>query len=206
MEYLFVLESTGERVTSLVVGIHADSMEELKQAAAVEYPGCTLLEGGDEEQNLFMQGMAWDGEKFFKPDPPEPDLDQMKARKLAEVDEWTASHIVGGFDFNGVRYDSDLPTQLTMQGIALQVDTDRFEQEYPNGCPVRGYDSGSDKKTVHWLSSEEVKGFCANMSAHIGECKRQGWRLQKAVEKATTLDELDTIKWVEDNTDEKVSD
>ena len=54
-----------------------------------------------------------------------PTIDELKAIKLSEIDAWTESKITGGFisECTGeiVRYDSDKDTQLTIQGIALNV-------------------------------------------------------------------------------------
>lgn len=124
---------------------------------------------------------------------PAPALDELKQAKLAEVDTWTANKITGGFISNGVRYDSDMDTQTTMQGIALNVNSERFTTDYPNGIPVRGYDEGATEKTIHYLTAEEVLMFCADLSEHIGRCKLDGWTMQQAVHEATTKEELDSI-------------
>lgn len=123
----------------------------------------------------------------------EKEFDEAKNAKLTEVDTWTANKITGGFISNGVRYDSDTDTQTTMQGIALNVNTERFTTDYPNGIPVRGYDEGSTEKTIHYLTAEEVLMFCADLSEHIGRCKLDGWTMQQAVLEATTKEELDSI-------------
>ena len=85
-----------------------------------------------------------------------PTLAELKEEKIAEVDAWTADKITGGFisECTGeiVRYDSDKDTQLTMQGIALNVSTERFKNEYPDGCPVRGYKEGETIKTIQFLT------------------------------------------------------
>lgn len=120
-------------------------------------------------------------------------LENLKATKLAQIDTWTASKITGGFISNGVRYDSDMDTQTTMQGIALNVNTERFTKDYPNGIPVRGYDEDSTEKTIHYLTAEEVLMFCADLSEHIGRCKLDGWTMQQAVLEATTKEELEAI-------------
>ena len=71
-----------------------------------------------------------------------PTIDELKAIKLSEIDAWTESKITGGFisECTGeiVRYDSDKDTQLTIQGIALNVSTERFKNEYPDGCRYGG--------------------------------------------------------------------
>ena len=125
----------------------------------------------------------------------EPSFQELKDKKLNAIDKWTADKITGGFVYNNVTYDSDTDTQITMQGIALNVHTNEFEEKYPEGCPVRGYDEGSSVKTIHYLSADEVLGFCAALSIHIGTCKQLGWILQNRVKEARTREELDAIVW-----------
>lgn len=128
---------------------------------------------------------------------PEHAIDELKARKLTEVDNWTADKITGGFTSqctgNPVRYDSDKDTQLTMQGIALNVSTERFANEYPLGCPVRGYKEGETEKTIQYLNATQVYAWCADLSSHIGACKQQGWIKQAQVEAALSKEDLDAI-------------
>lgn len=126
-----------------------------------------------------------------------PTIVELKSLKLQEVDRWTANKIVGGFvsEASGetVTYDSDKDTQLTMQGIALNVNTALFAEKYPNGCPVRGYTDGATEKTVFTLSSEQVLRWCADLSMHIGACKMVGWQKQAEINACTTKEELEAI-------------
>ena len=126
-----------------------------------------------------------------------PTIDELKAIKLSEVDAWTANKITGGFisqcTGNLVRYDSDKDTQLTMQGIALNVSTERFANEYPLGCPVRGYKEGETEKTIQYLNAAQVYIWCADLATHIGACKQQGWIKQAQVEAALSKEDLDAI-------------
>ena len=135
--------------------------------------------------------------EFKEISPYVPTLDELKTAKLAEIDMWTAEKITGGFisscSGEPVRYDSDKDTQLTMQGIALNVGSEQFAQKYPTGCPVRGYVDGADTKTVLFLTAEQVLEWCADLSMHIGACKQAGWLKQADVNAATTKDELDSI-------------
>ena len=102
-----------------------------------------------------------------------PTIDELKAIKLSEIDAWTESKITGGFisECTGeiVRYDSDKDTQLTIQGIALNVSTERFKNEYPDGCPVRGYKDGETVKTIQYLNAAQVYRWCADLSSYVGE-------------------------------------
>lgn len=124
-------------------------------------------------------------------------FEELKAQKLELVDAWTADKITGGFisqcTGNPVRYDSDKDTQLTMQGIALNVSTERFANEYPLGCPVRGYKEGETEKTIQYLNATQVYTWCADLSSHIGACKQQGWIKQAQVEAALSKEDLDAI-------------
>lgn len=124
-------------------------------------------------------------------------FEELKAQKLELVDAWTADKITGGFisECTGklVRYDSDKDTQLTMQGIALNVSTERFANEYPLGCPVRGYKEGETEKTIQYLNAAQVYTWCADLSSHIGACKQQGWIKQAQVEAALSKEDLDAI-------------
>nr|DAH52993.1 MAG TPA: protein of unknown function (DUF4376) [Caudoviricetes sp.] len=129
--------------------------------------------------------------------PPEPPLAELKAAKLAEVNAWTAAKITGGFVSNAsgapVTYDSDKDTQLTMQGIALNVNSELFAEKYPTGCPVRGYPEGSETKQIFMLTPEQVMRWQADLSMHIGTCKQQGWEKQAEVAAAETKEDLDAI-------------
>ena len=124
-------------------------------------------------------------------------FEELKAQKLELVDAWTADKITGGFisqcTGSHVRYDSDKDTQLTMQGIALNVSTERFANEYPLGCPVRGYKEGETEKTIQYLNAAQVYAWCADLSSHIGACKQQGWIKQAQVEAALSKEDLDAI-------------
>ncbi len=123
-----------------------------------------------------------------------------KKLKLKEIDEWTANRITGGFvsEASGekVTYDSDLETQITMQGIALNVSTPLFAAKYPNGCPVRGVAEGAESKTVYWLTPEQVMQWMADLSMHIGTCKQAGWAKQAEVDACKTVFEVDSVTLV----------
>ena len=134
---------------------------------------------------------------------PAPTLDELKSQKLQAIDQWTANKLTGGFPSSAsgepVRYDSDKDTQLTMQGIALNVHTAQFAEKYPEGCPVRGYQivegvAIAGEKSVFMLTAEQVLQWCADLSIHIGNCKQDGWAKQSLVNSATTKEELDLIE------------
>lgn len=161
---------------------------------------CTEIEPLAEKEGYKVKwnGTGWEYEQEEQPEPePEPTFGELQQQKLREVDAWTASKITGGFVSSAsgepVTYDSDKDTQLTMQGIALNVNTELFAEKYPTGCPVRGYAQGAEEKTIYMLSAEQVMNWCADLSMHIGTCKQAGWAKQAEVQAATTKEELDAI-------------
>lgn len=137
------------------------------------------------------------GDVVFPKDDEELILAFQKKLKLKEINEWTASKITSGFvseaSGNKVTYDSDVDTQLTMQGIALNVETPLFAEKYPIGCPVRGYKDGEKEKTIQYLSASQVLQWMADLSIHIGTCKQEGWKKQSEVNSATSLFDLNNI-------------
>lgn len=139
-----------------------------------------------------------DGEVVFPKDDETVVLAFQKKLKLKEIDKWTASKITGGFvsEASGekVTYDSDLETQITMQGIALNVNTEQFAEKYPTGCPVRGVADGQNSKSVFWLNPSQVMKWMADLSMHIGTCKQKGWAKQAEVDACKTIFELDNIE------------
>lgn len=143
--------------------------------------------------------IADDGSVYPKPAPTDAELlPAAKQKKLAEVTQWTAANITGGFVSSAsgepVRYDSDADTQLTMQGIALNVGTPLFAEKYPDGCPVRGVAEGKDSKAVYLLNPQQVMQWMADLSMHIGSCKQAGWQKQAEVNACKTVAEVDAIK------------
>lgn len=153
-----------------------------------------LIGNGDGEYLI-----ADDGYVYPKPAPTDAELlPAAKQAKLAEISQWTAANITGGFISSAsgepVRYDSDVDTQLTMQGIALNVSTPLFAAKYPNGCPVRGVAEGKDSKAVYLLSPQQVMQWMADLSMHIGTCKQAGWKKQAEVEACKTVFELNNIE------------
>ena len=196
MTYLIKFDENGRRSDTYVA-------EEKTQEQVTE-----LLEKGfvlitEEDYQLLIGNI--DGHEYIhnsdgsysKYESPEPTLEELKAIKLSEVDVWTESKITGGFisECTGeiVRYDSDKDTQLTMQCIALNVSTERFKNEYPDGCPVRGYKDGETVKTIQYLNAAQVYRWCADLSSYVGACKQRGWSKQAEVAAALSKEDLDAI-------------
>ena len=173
-QYLILPEQGQRKDTKLAVEYSEEQIAELlKQGyVIVHHDDFNKLIGNSDGEYL----IADDGSVYPKPAPTDAELlPAAKQAKLAEISQWTAANITGGFISSAsgepVRYDSDVDTQLTMQGIALNVNSEQFAEKYSIGCPVRGYKGEEKEKTIQYLSASQVLQWMADLSMHIGDCK-----------------------------------
>lgn len=196
-QYIILPDNGQRKDTKLAVEYEEEQITELLKQGYV-------IVGNDDFNKLIGNAdgeylIADDGSVYPKPAPTDAELlATAKQAKLAEVSQWTAANITGGFVSSAsgepVRYDSDLETQITMQGIALNVNTEQFAEKYSIGCPVRGYKDGEKEKTIQYLSASQVLQWLADLSIHIGDCKQEGWKKQSEVEACKTVFELNNIE------------
>lgn len=81
--YVFVLDENGVRQTSYVVGVHADTLEEVEQLAKQTYPTSTILNGDSEMQAQFTSGKCYVNGKFV--DPPVVEYIPTKEEKINAI-------------------------------------------------------------------------------------------------------------------------
>ena len=128
-----------------------------------------------------------------------PTLDELKAIKLSEVDTWTADKITGGFisECTGkpVRDDSDRDTQNTVSSDlnTIYLSPEKFNENFPNGYPMRGYPENANIKQVYFLTKEQLLQWNVDLGLHRGTCKQNGWIKQAEVNAAQSKEELDAI-------------
>lgn len=128
-----------------------------------------------------------------------PTIDELKAIKLSEVDTWTASKITGGFisecTGNPVRYDSDRDAQNTVSSDlnTIYLSPEKFNENFPNGYPMRGYPENANIKQVYFLTKEQLLQWNVDLGIHRGTCKQNGWIKQAEVNAAQSKEELDAI-------------
>ena len=83
--YLFILDDSGKRKATFLLGIHGSALEELQAKADAEYPGDFQLVGyGEEYFNNFAQGMIYVNGEFVPEPPYVPPLEDVKAAKISE--------------------------------------------------------------------------------------------------------------------------
>ena len=128
-----------------------------------------------------------------------PTIDELKAIKLLEVDNWIADKITGGFisECTGkpVRYDSDRDTQNTVSSDlnTIYLSPEKFNENFPNGYPMRGYPENANIKQVYFLTKEQLLQWNVDLGLHRGTCKQNGWVKQAQVEEALSKEDLDAI-------------
>ena len=134
--------------------------------------------------------------------PVYPDtLEGWKNRRLDELNIYIGNLIVSGFTSSctgvAVKYDSDEETQLTMGNISTSIITqeDKFNINYPQGCPVRGYVGDATVKSVLYLTKEQFYSWISDMNLHIGHCKELGWQKQAEINACTTIDSVKAVTW-----------
>lgn len=67
-KYVFILSEKGERITSLLIGVHADTEEQCLELAKKEYPESSYLVGGQEMQDSFISGKVYTNGAFTEPE------------------------------------------------------------------------------------------------------------------------------------------
>ena len=80
-KYVFILSEKGERITSLLIGVHADTEEQCLELAKKEYPESSYLVGGQEMQDSFISGKVYTHGAFT-----EPEVEVVEPTKREKID------------------------------------------------------------------------------------------------------------------------
>lgn len=111
LQYVSVYnKDTGERETSYVVGIHGDTVDELKALAAKNYPKCVAIEQNGTAWNEAVQNdlIYSAGQLVQRPAPTEDELRQQKlaaldseySQKISDVEtEMAKANAIGDADY-----------------------------------------------------------------------------------------------------------
>ena len=78
-KYIFILDEKGTRVTSLLVGVHAETEEACIEVAKRDYPNHTHVTGGDEMQSQFIDYKCYIDGKFVE-------MKEMLTEEIAEAE------------------------------------------------------------------------------------------------------------------------
>lgn len=92
-QYVFILDDKGTRITSLLIGVHAESEEACLELAKKEYPDHTYVTGGDDMQAQFIDYKCYVNGEFidYVPEVVEPSkkdkIEALKKEAEAERDK-----------------------------------------------------------------------------------------------------------------------
>ncbi len=92
MQYLSIYSESGERITSLVTGVHGETAEELKERAKKEYPDNVSVLQTESEYNEALKGdLLYLNGKYIS--RPEPTKEEKRESELAALDSEYAEKI-----------------------------------------------------------------------------------------------------------------
>ena len=80
-QYVFILNEKGVRITSLLIGVHADTEEACLELAKKEYPESSYLVGGQDMQDQFINGKVYTNGAFT-----EPEVEVVEPTKKEKID------------------------------------------------------------------------------------------------------------------------
>lgn len=113
------------------------------------------------------------------------DLDAMRAAKLREIDAARDMAITGGFEFNGVRYDSDAKSIQRINGaVTLSLLNPAFETDWIT----------FDNSVVR-LNAAQLAGLGAAAGQHEAAQIFRARQLKDQALAATTREQLAAITW-----------
>ena len=113
------------------------------------------------------------------------DLEEMRAAKVAEINAARDAAIAGGFEFNGVRYDSDPKSVQRISGaVTLGILNPAFETDWIT----------FDNSVVR-LNAAQLAGLGAAAGQHEATQIFRARQLKDQALAATTLEQLAAITW-----------
>lgn len=119
--YLFIIDDNGKRITSLAVGVHGDTMDELKAKAAKDYPGKATLTGYEAEQQQFLAGKIYKDGKFTD---YVPTAEETAAAERAAIDsEYSSntSQLANDLQVAMLRGDTDAQKSIIQEFSDMQT-------------------------------------------------------------------------------------
>lgn len=186
--YCFILDETGKRQATYLLGIHGKTVKALHDKAEKEYPGAPLLDGGDDYFNQFAQGKIYVDGQFVDPAPYVPPLDEVKAAKVAELKSIRNTKELEPVMYNGHRFDFDKDSIDRLNAATITMSTKKI--------PIINWTSADHEEIP--MTMEDLQGVIAAGGMRSNELHGTYRNLKEAVQAATTNEEVKSINWTED--------
>lgn len=185
--YLFILDDSGKRKATFLLGIHGSTLEELQAKADAEYPGDTQLVGyGEEYFNNFAQGMIYVNGEFVPEPPYVPPLEDVQAAKIAELKTIRDNKEVEPIRTDKGLFDYDDKARDRIQAAIIALNA---------GGHIDWTLADNTNVTVTNLDLENVVRAVAVRSNTLHVIYRQ---LKEQVMAAETNEEVEAVVWPED--------
>lgn len=153
---------------------------------------CDVGTGNDIEyyQSIGMSeqdvDLAYNGIWYLSGYAPEQPLDELKSKKRDEINQARDAEEQAGFEYMGKVFDSDQVSCIRMMGASQALVNAPAETTITWTC--------QDNSTID-LNGTEFAGLVVALATHSNTCHQKATELKAQIEKATSAEELEGIKW-----------
>lgn len=152
-----------------------------------------LVANAEQEEIFLEQGFSYmeieesfEGKFYIKGYAPQKPLEELKEAKRAEINGARDEAEQGGFEYMGKIFDSDPVSCIRMMGASQALANAPAETTITWTC--------QDNSTIN-LNGTEFAGLVVALATHSNTCHQKATALKAQIEKATSAEELEEIKW-----------
>lgn len=113
-------------------------------------------------------------------------IEELKEEKRAEINQARDEAEQGGFEYMGKVFDSDQVSCIRMMGASQSLANAPAETTITWTC--------QDNSTID-LNGTQFAGLVVALAKHSNTCHQKATELKAQIEKATSAEELEEIKW-----------
>lgn len=135
-------------------------------------------------------GDLWDGTQFVKPEPPPPNLAELRAAKNEAINSWRAAANQSVFSHAEKKIACDQLSRSDIDGVANHIS---LFGTFPDGFP--GGWKATDNTMIPLLDIDSFRALYASMTAQGTANFNHAQDLKAALAAATTPDEIEAITW-----------
>ena len=133
--------------------------------------------------------LGYNGIWYLKGYAPKRPLEELKEAKREEINKARDAEEQGGFSYMGKVFDSDQVSCIRMMGASQALANAPAETTVTWTC--------QDNTTIN-LNGTEFDGLVVALATHSNTCHQKATELKAQIEKATSAEELEGIKWNQD--------
>ena len=130
--------------------------------------------------------LGYNGLWYLKGYAPKRPLEELKKAKREEINQARDAEEQGGFSYMGKVFDSDQVSCIRMMGASQALANAPAETTITWTC--------QDNSTIN-LNGTEFAGLVVALATHSNTCHQKATELKAQIEKATSAEELEEIKW-----------